>query len=60
MAYLKKDWQERFNMKRGWFVTAWRVVDQNGKDLVQPWFNTKKEALDTAKRLGIEIEGELK
>lgn len=60
MAYLKKDWQERFNMKRGWFVTAWRVVDRNGKDLVQPWFNTKKEALDIAKRLGIEIEGELK
>lgn len=53
VGYLKKDRQERFNLKRGWFVTAWRIVDAEGKDLVQPWSNTKGEARETAKSLKI-------
>jgi hypothetical protein len=56
---LKKDKQERFNIKRGWYTTAWRIVDQNGVDLVQPWCRTKKEARETAKNLGYSIEGVL-
>ena len=55
IGYLKKDRQERFNMKRGWFVNAWRIVDKDGNDMVQPWSNTKKEALETAKAIGIKI-----
>ena len=51
-AYLKQDRQERFNLKRGWFVDAWRIVDATGKDLVQPWSNTKAEARATAAALG--------
>ena len=35
-GYLKKDRMERYNMKRGWFVVAWRIVDENGVDMVQP------------------------
>ena len=31
-GYLKKDRMERFNTKRGWFVDAWRIVDENGVD----------------------------
>lgn len=59
-GYLKKDRMECFNVKRGWFVDAWRIVDENGKDMVQPWLNDKIEARETAKRLGIELKGELK
>lgn len=60
VGYLKKDRMERFNTKRGWFVVAWRIVDENGVDLVQPWPNTKSEARETAAQLGIELKGELK
>ena len=42
-GYLKKDMMERYNSKRGWFVNAWRIVDENGKDMVQPWLNDKSE-----------------
>ena len=59
IGYLKKDRMERFNMKRGWFVVAWRIVDENGVDLVQPWPNTKSEARRLAVQLGIELKGEL-
>lgn len=59
-GYLKQDRMECFNVKRGWFVVAWRIVDENGKDMVQPWSNDKSEARETAKRLGIELKGELK
>ena len=55
-GYLKKDRRERFNMKRKWFVNAWRIVDENGDDIIQPWSNTKKEALETAKACNIEIQ----
>jgi hypothetical protein len=44
IAYLKKDRQERYNLKRGWFVNAYRLVDIEGNDMVQPWFDTKTEA----------------
>lgn len=54
-GYLKKDRQERFNMKRAWFVNAWRIVDENGRDMVQPWSNTKGEARRTAKALNIKL-----
>ncbi|HFH4279288.1 TPA: hypothetical protein ACGJ4S_000992 [Pseudomonas aeruginosa] len=57
-GYLKKDRQERFNLKRGWFVDAWRIVDEQGRDLVQPWPNTKTEARRVARLLNIQlIEG---
>lgn len=57
-AYLLEDRQERFNTKRAWFVKAWRVVDETGVDLVQPWCDTKAEARELAKRLGIVIAGD--
>jgi len=60
IGYLKKDRRERYNMKRGWFVNAWRIVDENGADLVQPWPNTKSDARRLAVQLGIELNGELK
>lgn len=54
-GYLKKDSQERFNLKRGWRVNAWRIVDENGRDMVQPWTRTKTEARALAKKLGINL-----
>ena len=55
VGYLKKDRQERFNLKRGWFVTAWRIVTADGVDLFQPWESTKADARNTAKKLGIKL-----
>ena len=55
VGYLKKDRQERFNLKRAWFVSAWRVVDAQGVDLFQPWCSTKTEARRLCKELGIEL-----
>lgn len=55
-GWLKKDRQERFNLKRAWEVIAWRIVDTQGQDIIQPWQNTKREALELAKKIGIEIQ----
>lgn len=64
IGYLKKDVQERVrnyplgngkNRTRAWLVNAWRIVDATGRDLVQPWSNTKGEARETAKALNIEL-----
>ena len=59
-GYLKKDRMERYNLKRGWFVNTWRIVDEQGVDLVQPWPTTKSEARRIAVQLDIELIGELK
>ena len=55
-GYLKKDIQERYNSKRAWFVNAWRIVDENEKDIIQPWCGTKTEARETAKACNIELD----
>jgi len=52
-----KDRQERFNAKRSWLVNAWRIVDSNGIDMIQPGCNTKSEATVVAKQLGIKMQG---
>ncbi len=57
-GYIKRDHMEQLQTQRCSFVTAWRIVDKNGQDLVQPWFLSKKEATDTARSLAIEIVGE--
>ena len=54
-GYLKKYYQEKFNRKRGWFVKAWRILDEHGNDIVQPWFDTKAEAMEYAKTNNIWI-----
>jgi hypothetical protein len=54
-GYLKKDQQERYNSKRGWFVNAWRIVDENGIDMVQPWFDTKTQARTYARNMHIDL-----
>lgn len=59
-GYLLKDIQERFNLRRAWFVNAWRIVDEDRKDLVQPWMNSKAEAQRVAEQAGINLIGELK
>jgi hypothetical protein len=59
IGYIKKDQQEKYTLKRGWFVNAWRVVDSNGKDYFQPWCSTRREALTTARELEITIVGQV-
>jgi hypothetical protein len=56
-AYLRKDRQERYNLRRAWFVDAWRIVDRAGNDLVQPWSNTRKDARELAHKLGYTLLG---
>lgn len=56
IGYIKKDRQERHNLKRGWFVNAWRIVDESGADMVQPWMKSKGEAKRLACQLGIELK----
>lgn len=53
LGFLKEDRQERYNLKRGWFVKAWRIVSEEIQDLVQPWSNSKSEAHATARNLSI-------
>lgn len=57
-GYLRKDRHERYNLKRAWFVNSWRIVDESGEDIIQPWSRTKGEARDVAKKCGIVILGD--
>lgn len=54
-GYIRTDIMERFNLKRGWFVTAYRIVDADDNDLVQPWMTSRRDAVETATELGIEL-----
>lgn len=53
IAFLTKAHEERFNTKRAWLATAWRLVTHKGTDMVQPWFRTKTDARELAAHLGI-------
>ena len=53
IGFILKDRQERFNLKRGWFVNAWRLVDANQQDMVQPWFNSKRDLREYASAANI-------
>lgn len=60
-GYLVKDRREKFvcggaRPTRAWFVNAWRIVDANGKDLIQPWQDTKGEARRVAEASNIKLE----
>ena len=56
IGYLKKDTLEMYNMKRTRFINSWRIVDENGVDMVLPWSRTKSEARQTAVQLGIKLQ----
>ena len=43
IVFFKKDIEEKFNMRRAWFVRRYRLVDAKGIDLVQPWFCSLRE-----------------
>lgn len=57
-AWIKLDSQERFNLRRAWRVNAWRLVDADGRDMVQPWSDTRGNALRVADALGYVILGD--
>ena len=54
-AYLIEDTLEKFNTKRSYFVKAWRIVDIDGNDLVQPWMTSKAEAREVAESLSFTL-----
>jgi len=56
-GYILKDIKEKFTIKRGWFVNAYRIVNEKGEDIIQPWPSTKREAMKTAKHYNIKILG---
>jgi hypothetical protein len=43
---------ERVALNKGWVVTQWRVVDMMDNDLLQPWFDSRKEAERVAEAMG--------
>ena len=53
--HLVKTRQERYTFRNSWFVTRWVILNENEMDMVQPWLETKKEALEIAKELGYTI-----
>lgn len=55
IGFLKKDRQEKFNTKRSWWVVAWRIVDADDHDIIQPWMKTKTEARRICKDLHINL-----
>lgn len=57
VGYLKQDRREHTNRLRAGFANAWRIVDEGGVDLVQPWCDKKTEAHDTAGELRIFLAG---
>lgn len=58
VGWLKKGRQERISIKRTWFVNAYRIVDAEGVDMVQPWSSTKTDARQVARQMKITlIEG---
>ena len=57
IGYLKQDQKEK-PVKGGYrWGVAWRVVNSQGEDWFQPWCDTRREAIDVAKELDIEIAG---
>lgn len=58
-GYLKKESLHRRTFGISIIDRYWRIVDENGADLIQPWPNTKSEARRIAVRHGIELKGEL-
>ncbi len=54
-VFLKKDYEEVFTVKRAWKRIAWRLVDAQGVDLVQPWFRKKSDLRAFAKTQGWQI-----
>jgi len=61
IGYLKRDQQEKGNGKPGYSMrAAWRVVDPKGRDMFQPWADTRKEAKEIARELGIDLQPEPK
>jgi hypothetical protein len=48
-------WSRSKNRLTAWFVRAYRIVDADGKDMVQPYDRTKREARTIAKALGIRL-----
>lgn len=57
-VFIQRDQQEKIGYSRGarkiygrW-VTAWRIVDEAGVDLIQPWFSHKGEARRYAEASG--------
>ena len=51
-----KDRQEKFTLKRAWFVNAWRIVDHGTtNDRIQPWSSTLADAKKTCEHLGYTV-----
>jgi hypothetical protein len=48
-------WSESKKRLTGWLVRAYRIVDADGKDMVQPYDRSKREARETARALGIRL-----
>jgi hypothetical protein len=55
VGYLRKTQQEQLGLKRPYWTTAYRIVDREGNDIVQPWLATKGEAIALAKSMNLTL-----
>lgn len=58
LGYLKADMMEKRGSKAIRWVKAWRLVDKEGTDIVQPWSRTRAEAIELAKHLKVILMGD--
>lgn len=58
VGYLRKDMQEKRRSAKASWVTAWRLVDKEGTDIVQPWSSSRAEALELARLLRVIVLGD--
>lgn len=59
-GYLQRAQQERVVNRphggtRAWMRNAWRIVDATGRDLIQPWCDTKAGAREVARQCDITL-----
>lgn len=63
-VFLVRDQQERLRYSwrtrkiTGYWVVAWRITDEAGVDLIQPWFNYRRQAREFAEKQGWQVAKE--
>jgi hypothetical protein len=58
-VYLLRDQMEKLNTQSVSFVIAWRVVDKDRVEVLQPWFETRRGAHEAIEALKYKFMGEL-
>lgn len=55
IGYIKIDYEEVLTSKNAYFRNAYRIVNENGEDIIQPWFSSISDLKKCAKHLNIKL-----